>query len=110
MSNQFPVLRLKKREERRLRTGHLWIYSNEVDVKATPLTSFTAGEQVRIESAQGKFLGQAYVNPSTLIAARLFSRQPGSKLDTKLIKQRIEKALALRELAFDKPFYRLVSL
>ncbi|MDY6979228.1 MAG: RlmI/RlmK family 23S rRNA methyltransferase, partial [Pseudomonadota bacterium] len=31
-------LRLKKREERRLKTGHLWVYSNEVDVKTTPLT------------------------------------------------------------------------
>lgn len=108
MSSQFPVLKLKKREERRLRSGHLWVYSNEVDVKATPLTDFQPGQQVRVESSQGRFMGQAYVNPSTLIAARLFSFKPGIKLDAGLIKQRLEKALALRELAFDKPFYRLV--
>lgn len=108
MSNQFPILRLKKREERRLRSGHLWVYSNEVDVKAAPLTSFIPGQQVRVESAQGKFMGQAYVNPNTLIAARLYSQQPDKKLDATLIRQRVEKSLALRELAFDKPFYRLV--
>ncbi|MEJ2141105.1 MAG: class I SAM-dependent rRNA methyltransferase [Gammaproteobacteria bacterium] len=108
MTNQSTVLRLKKREERRLRSGHLWVYSNEVDVKATPLTAFTPGQQVRIESAQGKFLGQAYVNPNTLIAARLFALQPNIQLDAMLLKKRVEKALALRELAFDKPFYRLV--
>jgi 23S rRNA (cytosine1962-C5)-methyltransferase len=106
--DKHPVLRLKKREERRLRSGHLWVYSNEVDVKATPLTEFEPGQQVRIESAQGKFLGQAYINPNTLITARLFSHQPDSKLDTALLRHRIEKALALRKLAFDKPFYRLI--
>ncbi len=29
------VLRLKKGTDRRLRGGHLWIYSNEVDIAAT---------------------------------------------------------------------------
>ena len=108
MSSQYPVLKLKKREERRLRSGHLWVYSNEVDVKTTPLTDFEPGQQVRVESAQGRFMGQAYVNPNTLIAARLFSFSPNNKLDTGLIKQRFLKALSLRELAFDKPFYRLL--
>ena len=32
-----PPLVLKPREERRLQAGHLWIFSNEVDVGATPL-------------------------------------------------------------------------
>lgn len=35
---------LKKNEDRRLRTGHLWIFSNEVDVKRSPLTAFAPGE------------------------------------------------------------------
>lgn len=108
MSSNQPVLRLKKREERRLRSGHLWVYSNEVDVKETPLGGFSPGQQVRVESAQGRFLGQAYVNPNTLIAARLFASTPNLKLDAALLRQRIVKALELRELAFDKPFYRLV--
>ncbi len=29
-------LRLKAHEERRLRAGHLWAYSNEIDTAATP--------------------------------------------------------------------------
>ena len=33
------AIRLRKREERRLLGGHLWIYSNEVDVDATPFSS-----------------------------------------------------------------------
>lgn len=107
MSN-LPVLRLKKQEDRRLRAGHLWVYSNEVDVKATPLSGFEAGQQVRVESAQGRFMGQAYINPNTLISARVFSTQAGSRLDSVLLEQRIQRALQLREMAFEKPFYRMV--
>ena len=106
--SQVPALRLKKQEDRRIRAGHLWVYSNEVDVKATPLTAFEPGQQVRVESAQGRFMGQAYVNPNTLISARIFSSQQNMRLDSALLKTRIQRALTLREMAFDKPFYRLV--
>ena len=45
-----PILKLKPKEDKRLRQGHLWIYSNEVDTKATPLKSFSAGQQVLLKS------------------------------------------------------------
>lgn len=65
---------LRKGAEKRLKQGHLWVYSNEVDVKKTPLKGFAAGEQCTIESHSGQFLGVAFVNPNTLICGRLFSR------------------------------------
>ena len=34
-----PELRLKKNEDRRLRAGHAWVHSNEVDTKKTPFLS-----------------------------------------------------------------------
>ena len=49
-----PSLRLKANAERRLRAGHLWVYSNEVDVQATPLNAFAAGDQAILEMANGK--------------------------------------------------------
>ena len=57
-------LRLKKNEERRLKAGHLWIYSNEVDVEATPLKDFESGTNVLIEDCRGHAIGTGYVNPS----------------------------------------------
>ena len=72
MNAPLPVLRLKAKADRRLRAGHVWIYSNEVDTQATPLKNLQAGEQVVIESAQGKVLGVAVVSPNSLICARLF--------------------------------------
>ncbi len=103
-----PPLRLRKNEDRRLRAGHLWVFSNEVDVAATPLTAFQAGEMVEVQDQRGAPLGSAYVNPHSLIAARLVSRQRGRVLDAALLGRRIARALALREMVFDRPFYRLV--
>ena len=45
-----PVLLLKRGEDRRLRAGHLWVFSNEIDVARTPLTSFAPGDAVIVPS------------------------------------------------------------
>ena len=108
MSIELPQLCLKKGEERRLVQGHLWIYSNEIDTRITPLKSFSPGEQVVVTSAQGKPMGIAYVNPHSLITARLVNRQALIPLDRSLFVHRIKIALSLRERIFHKPFYRLV--
>ena len=104
----YPSLRLKKHEDRRLRSGHAWVYSNEVDVKQSPLGNFEPGDVVQVEDARGKPLGMASVNPATLICARLYSRRVPQALDQAFLVKRLRQALALRELVFSQPFYRLV--
>lgn len=103
-----PLLRLKKNEDRRLRAGHLWIFSNEVDTAVTPLRGFTPGDLAVIENARGETLGTAYVNPESLIAARILSRDVRRPIGRAFFTKRLERALALREWAYDRPFYRLV--
>lgn len=103
-----PPLFLRKNEDKRLRLGHLWVFSNEVDIARSPLTQFTAGDLVSVTASDGKILGTAYINPNTLICARMLSRKPSVKLGEKIFTARIAKALSLRELFYDKPFYRLV--
>lgn len=100
-------LRLKKHEDRRLRAGHVWIYSNEVDTAATPLTAFEAGEAVEVQSADGKTLGTGYVNPHSLICARLVSRDPAHVLNQSLLVHRFNVAQSLRARLFAQPYYRL---
>ncbi len=102
------TLRLKKYEDRRLREGHLWVYSNEVDIAKTPLKTLTAGEQVQIEDFSGKVLGIATVQPNSLICARLVSRDVKYGLDKSLIVYRLNQALSLRERFYPEPYYRLV--
>ena len=103
-----PVLKLKRGEDRRLRAGHLWVFSNEVDTAATPLTTFEPGAAVQVVSDRDQFLGHAYVNPRTLIAARIVGRDPAYPLDASLLVHRLRVALALRERLYREPFYRLV--
>jgi len=103
------VLRLKKNEERRLRAGHLWVFSNEVDVAETPLTDFEPGEAVEIQARGGKPLGTGYVNPNSLICARLCSRDRRHAFDESLLVHRLKVALSLRERLYDEPCYRLLN-
>ena len=101
-------LRLAKNEEKRLRAGHLWIFSNEVDSGQTPIKGFQRGELALVEDAKGQALGVAYVNPDTLICARLLSRDPRARINEKFFQHRVETALALRQRLFGQPYYRLI--
>lgn len=101
-------LRLRRGEERRLSSGHPWVFSNEIDSDATPLSAFAPGDLARITSQRGHFLGHAYVNPHALICARLLSRDPAHPIDRALIDARLRSALVLRERLYRDPYYRLV--
>ena len=103
---ELPALRLKRNEDRRLHAGHLWIFSNEVDTQQTPLTRFTAGELVRVLAHNDRALGLAYVNPQSLISARML--ETWTPPDVAWLSTRIRAALSLRERLYAKPYYRLV--
>jgi 23S rRNA (cytosine1962-C5)-methyltransferase len=103
---QLPVLRLKRNEDRRLHAGHLWVFSNEVDTGQSPLTKFKAGELVRVLAHNDRALGLAYVNPNSLIAARML--ETWKVPDTAWFAARIRSAMALRDRLYPKPYYRLV--
>ena len=102
-----PPLILKKHEDRRLRAGHLWVFSNEVDIAKTPLKAFQPGDVVEIQASNGQPLGTGYVNPNSLIAARILSRDPRHPTGRSLLVHRLNVALALRERLYPRPYYRL---
>jgi 23S rRNA (cytosine1962-C5)-methyltransferase len=105
---EFPELRLKRGEDRRLAAGHLWVFSNEVDTARTPLTDFEPGALCRIVSDRDRFLGYAYVNPHSLISARILGRDAKYPPDKSLLVHRLQVAQSLRRSLYEKPFYRLV--
>lgn len=108
MATDLAPLRLKKHEDKRLRAGHVWVFSNEVDTAATPLPAFEAGQPVEFQDHAGKSLGTGYVNPHSLICGRLVSRDSNYLLNKSLLVHRLKVALSLRERLFDQPYYRLV--
>lgn len=107
-NSQLARVKLKKNEERRLKSGHLWVYSNEIDTKATPLNGFEPGEHVLVEDAKGKAVGVAYINPQSLIAARIMSRDASCVISESLLTHRLKIALSLRERCYEADSYRWV--
>lgn len=103
---ELPALRLKRNEDRRLHAGHLWIFSNEVDTQQTPLTKFKAGDLVRVLAHNDRALGLAYVNPQSLISARLL--ETWKLPDAAWLAVRFRAALSIRERLYAKPYYRLI--
>lgn len=101
------TLVLRRREERRVRAGHPWVYANEVDTTRSPLAAFEPGDDVDVVSHQGRWLGSGYVNPRSLIVARIASRDPKHRLDRSMIVHRLNVARALRERLYGGDCYRL---
>ncbi len=101
-------LQLLPRADRRIRLGHSWVFSNEVDVAATPLIALAPGSLARIEDARGHPVGLAYVNPRALICARLLTRDVRAEIDADWFERRITRALQLRARHYPAPFYRLI--
>ena len=103
----YPTIKILPGEDRRLRTGAPWLYSNELKMdeaaKALP-----RGSVVRLMAPNGKILGLAHFNPHTLIAARLLTRNKDGKVDRTFLERRIARALALRSKLYAEPWYRLV--
>lgn len=106
-ASSLPALRVKPREERRVKGGHPWIYSNELELDQTA-KALVPGSLVRVFDAHGGGIGVASFNPHSLIAARLWSTDTAARIDEKFLAARLHSALALRQRFFDAPFYRLV--
>lgn len=98
----FPRLILKPGEGRRVERGHLWVFSNEVaSVEETKET-----DEVSVFSANGRYLGNALLSASSLIRARIYSRQPVS-FDGDFIKARLESALRYRiDIGYERQSFR----
>jgi 23S rRNA (cytosine1962-C5)-methyltransferase len=66
------------------------------------------GTLVNLVDAKDANLGTAYFNPHSLIAARVLSREAGAKIDAAFFRDRFDRAKALREKLFARPYYRLI--
>lgn len=97
------VLKLKKNEDRRLRRGHVWIFGNEVE---NLRDGFEPGEVVHVHSRNNRFLGVAYVNPHSLICARMVSRRE-REIDEAFFADRFDTARAWRDRLLLGEYYRL---
>lgn len=90
-------LLLRPGHERRARSGHPWIFSNEIDRIEGVVEP---GAALEVLDRRGDFLGVAYYNPHSLIAARILSRQRESIDSVDFFRRRIASALAYRRALY----------
>lgn len=87
---------LSRGEDRRVRGGHPWIFSNEVEEWEGDVED---GGLAHVADSRGAFLGIAYVNRHSLICARLLTRGR-DEIDAAFFIKRLERAKRLRETCY----------
>ncbi len=88
---------LKRGEDKRIRAGHPWVFSNEI----REITGEKeAGAAAEIYDAGGAFVGAGYYNPRTLIAARILARTKVDIDSAGFYRERIARAGACRQLLY----------
>jgi len=102
-----PLLRLLPRQDRRLKSGHPWAFSNEIAMRPEH-RAWPAGAPVRIEGDDAWRYGTFMFNPHSLIAARLLDRDPDAVIDAAWVLARISNAQALRTRVTPGTQHRLV--
>jgi 23S rRNA (cytosine1962-C5)-methyltransferase len=103
----YSEIRVRPGRERLPRAGRPWIFGNEVEPDEA-LAALAPGALVNVRLADGKPLGTATYNRQSLIAARIYDREPDATLDRAWFERRLQAALALRNRFYQKPLYRLV--
>ena len=95
---------LKKKEDRRIRQGHSWVYANEVERIEGEGKN---GDLAAVYDYSGRFLGKGFINHVSKILVRIFIRDD-SECDKELFKKRIKKANDYRLKLGYENCYRMV--
>ena len=88
------TIRLHPGSGRKVRAGHLWIFSNEIqriDKTITP------GDDILVEDHKGRLLGTGTCSPRSLIAVRLHACAASMPLGPELLDERIRRAWERRK-------------
>jgi len=86
-------VKLKAKEERRLKAGHWWVFSNEIDGLDT---SIEPGTLVRVLDSAGVQVGIGTFNPHSLIAVRLLQKGE-EELSKDFIFEKLDEAYSRRK-------------
>ncbi|MFZ5521831.1 MAG: class I SAM-dependent rRNA methyltransferase [Pseudomonadota bacterium] len=98
------TIRLREGKDRSLLRRHPWVFQGSI-----ARGGGDAGETVRVESADGRFLAWGAFSPASQIRVRAWSFDEGERIDAAFFARRVQQAVALRgRLAIDSDAVRLV--
>ncbi len=96
---------LRKNEEKRIKQGHLWIFSNEIGKIEGTISN---GDVINVYDTGNNFLGAGFYNANSLIAVRIISLAEDFNLEL-LIKKKLEQAYNFRKTVYpQRDSFRMV--
>jgi 23S rRNA (cytosine1962-C5)-methyltransferase len=103
-NRSMKTVRLRPGRERSLLRRHPWVFEGAVERGKAD-----AGETVRVEASDGRFLAWAAYSPASSIRLRGWTFDEAERVDASLFQRRIAKAVAVRaRLAIDSDAMRVV--
>lgn len=98
------TIRLREGKDRSLLRRHPWVFQGSIAKGGAD-----AGETVRVDGADGRFLAWGAFSPASQIRVRAWSFDEGERIDAAFFARRVQQAVALRgRLAIDSDAVRLV--
>lgn len=96
---------LKKNEEKRIASGHPWVYANEVQRIEGEGKN---GDLAVVYDFKGNFIGKGFINHLSKILVRIFIRNKNEDVNKELFKERIKIAAEYRKKLGYSNCYRVV--
>jgi len=91
----------------RVRAGHPWVYREALGPR--PMSP-EVGTPIDIVDEEGEFVGRGLYDSDSAIALRVFTRNPDTQIDDKLVADRVKQAVALRKRLLDLEKLQCVRL
>ena len=96
---------LKKYEEKRLMSGHQWIFSNEISKIDG---EYINGDVCELYDFSGEFLGKGFYNKNSLISYRHLTSDRKEEINKNYFEKRINEANGRRKI-LNRNVYRMVN-
>ncbi|MBR2716636.1 MAG: class I SAM-dependent rRNA methyltransferase [Oscillospiraceae bacterium] len=101
MERTLPRLTVTRKAEKALRSGHPWVYGDEVTGDGG---GWTDGDIVDVYSSGGRWLGAGYGNHVSRLRVRILSRNGNDRFDEAFYRRRIHYAVEYRRQVMGRDF------
>ena len=101
MERNYPNISVTDKAARSLRSGHPWVYADEV-LRAD--AACTNGQIVDVTTRSGHWLGAGFYNSASKIRVRVLSRNANDRFDEAFWARRVQYAIDYRRTVMGADF------
>ena len=98
---KFPIAVISEKAERSIRSGHVWVFGEEV---RELIGNAQDGELVDVVSRKGSFLGTGFFNSNSKIRVRILSKNANDKFDKAFFERRLRYCFEYRKTVMGSDF------